>query len=197
MFVELHLGTTDRPVINLLKRLGYGLAALTVGNNDIEEIPTFRKLVITQNSTWKLRMVKNFDIVSVIPWSRFVLNKFISDERIDLITINDISKNALPTKPQARAMAREGKALEIVINPIINHGEQGLAFLRDLINEYTTVDELMIVISQGINNVTDIRNPRDIIELIHVLSSINAAPLISDNPYELIVNAMYRRGVCA
>ncbi|MFP3491323.1 MAG: hypothetical protein RXN86_00965, partial [Vulcanisaeta sp.] len=98
MFVELHLGTTDKPVINLLKRLGYGLAALTVGNNDIEEIPTFRKLVITQNSTWKLRMVKNFDIVSVIPWSRFVLNKFISDERIDLITINDINKNTLPTK---------------------------------------------------------------------------------------------------
>jgi ribonuclease P/MRP protein subunit RPP1 len=197
MFVELHLGTTDRPVINLLKRLGYGLAALTVGNNDIEEIPTFRKLVITQNSTWKLRMVKNFDIVSVIPWSRFVLNKFISDERIDLITINDINKNTLPTKSQARVMVREGKALEIVINPIINHGEQGLAFLRDLINEYTTVDELMIVISQGINNVTDIRNPRDIIELIHVLSGINAIPLISDNPYELVVNAMYRRGVCA
>ncbi|MCG2863196.1 MAG: hypothetical protein L7G99_02135 [Vulcanisaeta sp.] len=197
MFVELHLSSADKPLIRLLRRLGYGLAALTIGGGeDVDEIPIFRKLVITQNSAWKLRMYRSFDIVSVIPWNRFVLNKFISDDRIDVITINEVNINVIPSKPQARFMAKEGKALEIVLNPILKHGERGLAFLRDVINEYITVDGLTMVLSQGISNVADIRNPRDIIALISVLTGINADPLISDNPYELIVDAVYRRGVC-
>ncbi|MCG2869528.1 MAG: RNase P subunit p30 family protein [Vulcanisaeta sp.] len=197
MFVELHLSSADKPLIRLLRRLGYGLAALTIGGGeDVEEIPIFKKLVITQNSAWKLRMYRSFDIVSVIPWNRFVLNKFISDDRIDVITINEVNINVIPSKPQARFMAKEGKALEIVLNPILKHGERGLAFLRDVINEYITVDGLTMVLSQGISNVADIRNPRDIIALISVLTGINADPLISDNPYELIVDAVYRRGVC-
>ncbi|MCG2886744.1 MAG: RNase P subunit p30 family protein [Vulcanisaeta sp.] len=197
MFVELHLSSADKPLIRLLRRLGYGLAALTIGGGeDVDEIPIFKKLVITQNSAWKLRMYRSFDIVSVIPWNRFVLNKFISDDRIDVITINEVNINVIPSKPQARFMAKEGKALEIVLNPILKHGERGLAFLRDVINEYITVDGLTMVLSQGISNVADIRNPRDIIALISVLTGINADPLISDNPYELIVDAVYRRGVC-
>ncbi|MFP3215851.1 MAG: RNase P subunit p30 family protein [Vulcanisaeta sp.] len=197
MFVELHLSSVDKPLIRLLRRLGYGLAALTIGGGeDVDEIPIFKKLVITQNSAWKLRMYRSFDIVSVIPWNRFVLNKFISDDRIDVITINEVNINVIPSKPQARFMAKEGKALEIVLNPILKHGERGLAFLRDVINEYITVDGLTMVLSQGISNVADIRNPRDIIALISVLTGINADPLISDNPYELIVDAVYRRGVC-
>lgn len=197
MFVELHLSSVDKPLIRLLRRLGYGLAALTIGGGeDVDEIPIFRKLVITQNSAWKLRMYRSFDIVSVIPWNRFVLNKFISDDRIDVITINEVNIDVIPSKPQARFMAKEGKALEIVLNPILKHGERGLAFLRDVINEYITVDGLTMVLSQGISNVADIRNPRDIIALISVLTGINADPLISDNPYELIVDAVYRRGVC-
>jgi ribonuclease P/MRP protein subunit RPP1 len=197
MFVELHLSSADKPLIRLLRRLGYGLAALTIGGGeDVDEIPIFKKLVITQNSAWKLRMYRSFDIVSVIPWNRFVLNKFISDDRIDVITINEVNINVIPSKPQARFMAKEGKALEIVLNPILKHGERGLAFLREVINEYITVDGLTMVLSQGISNVADIRNPRDIIALISVLTGINADPLISDNPYELIVDAVYRRGVC-
>jgi ribonuclease P/MRP protein subunit RPP1 len=197
MFVELHLSSVDKPLIRLLRRLGYGLAALTIGGGeDVDEIPIFKKLVITQNSAWKLRIYRSFDIVSVIPWNRFVLNKFISDDRIDVITINEVNIDVIPSKPQARFMAKEGKALEIVLNPILKHGERGLAFLRDVINEYITVDGLTMVLSQGISNVADIRNPRDIIALISVLTGINADPLISDNPYELIVDAVYRRGVC-
>nr|MCG2881177.1 hypothetical protein [Vulcanisaeta sp.] len=106
MFVELHLSSVDKPLIRLLRRLGYGLAALTIGGGeDVDEIPIFKKLVITQNSAWKLRMYRSFDIVSVIPWNRFVLNKFISDDRIDVITINEVNINVIPSKPQARFMA--------------------------------------------------------------------------------------------
>ncbi|WP_243675328.1 RNase P subunit p30 family protein [Vulcanisaeta distributa] len=159
MFVELHLSSTDRKLIRLLKALGYGIAALVVGGNDVEEIPTFRKLVITQRSAWKIRMFKDFDLVSVIPWSRFVLNKLINDDRIDVITINEVNRKVLPSKDQARVMAREGKALEIVINPIVSIGESGLAFLRDFINEYSTIDGLRIIVSQGIGKVSDVRNP--------------------------------------
>ncbi|MGC8605955.1 MAG: RNase P subunit p30 family protein [Vulcanisaeta sp.] len=197
MFAELHLASVDKSLIKLLSRLGYGLVAITVGgSNDIVELPIFRKLVITQNSTWKISMHKNFDIVSVIPWNRFVINKFINDERIDLITINDVDKNALPSKPQARVMANEGKALEIVLNPIIRHGEHGLAFLRDIINEYSVIDGLKIVVSQGISKVSDVRNPRDIIELMRVLSNVDAKPFLSDYPSEILVDAVYKRGVC-
>lgn len=106
MFVELHLSSTDRKLIRLLKALGYGIAALVVGGNDVEEIPTFRKLVITQRSAWKIRMYRSFDLVSVIPWSRFVLNKLISDDRVDVITINEVNRSILPSKDQARVMAR-------------------------------------------------------------------------------------------
>ena len=197
MFVELHLGSVDRRVVQLLRVLGYGLAALVVGgDNDIEEMPIFKKLVVTQRSAWKLRMSRHFDLVSVIPWSRFVLNKLISDDRVDVITINEVNRNILPSKDQARVMAKEGKALEIVVNPIVGNGEAGLAFLRDVINEYSTIDGLRIVLSQGINKVSDVRNPRDIVELIRVLTDVNAKPMISDNPYEVIVDALYRRGVC-
>ncbi|WP_446751856.1 RNase P subunit p30 family protein [Vulcanisaeta sp. JCM 16161] len=197
MFVELHLSSTDRRLIRLLKALGYGLVALVIGGgNDIEEMPTFRKLVITQGSAWKIRMYKSFDLVSVIPWSRFVLNKLISDDRVDVITINEVNRNILPSKDQARVMAREGKALEIVINPIVSNGEGGLAFLRSIINEYSAIDGLRIVVSQGIGKVSDVRNPRDVAKLIEVLADVNAKPLISDNPYEVVVDALYRRGVC-
>ena len=197
MFVELHLGSVDRRVVQLLRVLGYGLAALVVGgNNDIEEMPIFRKLVVTQRSAWKLRMFRHFDLVSVVPWNRFVLNKLISDDRVDLITINEVNKSILPSKDQARVMAREGKALEIVVNPIVSNGEAGLAFLRDVINEYFTIDGFKIVLSQGIGKVSDVKNPRDIVELIRVLTGVNAKPMISDNPYEVIVDALYRRGVC-
>ncbi len=195
MFVELHLGSTDGKLIRLLKRLGYGLAALVV-SGDVEEFPTFRKLVITRGSAWKIRMYKDFDLVSVIPWSRFVLNKLISDDRVDVITINEVNRSILPSKAQARAMAREGKALEIVVNPIIDSGEVGLAFLRDAINEFYTIDGLRIIVSQGISKAPDVRNPRDVVELIQVLTGIDAKPLISDNPYEVIADALYRRGVC-
>ncbi|WP_054842454.1 RNase P subunit p30 family protein [Vulcanisaeta distributa] len=197
MFVELHLSSTDRKLIRLLKALGYGIAALVVGGNDVEEIPTFRKLVITQRSAWKIRMYRSFDLVSVIPWSRFVLNKLISDDRVDVITINEVNRSILPSKDQARVMAREGKALELVINPIVNDGESGLAFLRDVINEYSTIDGLRIIVSQGIGRVSDVRNPRDVMKLIEVLTNVNAKPpLISDNPYEVIADALYRRGIC-
>ena len=196
MFVELHLSSTDKRLIRLLKLLGYKLLALVVGGDDIEELPVFRKLVVTEGSAWKIGMFKSFDLVSVVPWSRFVLNKLISDDRVDVITINEVNRAILPSKAQARVMAREGKALEIVINPIVSNGETGLAFLRDVINDYSTIDGLRIVISQGIIKVSDVRNPRDIVELIKVLTDINAKPLISDNPYELLVDALYRRGVC-
>ncbi len=194
MFVELHLGSTDRKLIRLLKALGYGLVALVIGGNDVEELPTFRKLVITRGSAWKIRMFKNFDIVSVVPWSRFVLNKLISDDRVDVITIDEVNRDILPSKAQARVMAREGKALEIVINPIVSNGEAGLAFLRDVINEYSTIDGLRIIVSQGVSKVSDVRNPRDIAKLIEVLTNANAKPLVSDNPYEVLVDALYRRG---
>ncbi len=141
-------------------------------------------------------MFKNFDLVSVVPWSRFVLNKLISDDRVDVITINEVNRDILPSKAQARIMAREGKALEIVINPIVSNGEAGLAFLRDVINEYSTIDGLRIIVSQGVSKVSDIRNPRDIAKLIEVLTNVNAKPLVSDNPYEVLVDALYRRGVC-
>ncbi|MGC8542391.1 MAG: RNase P subunit p30 family protein [Vulcanisaeta sp.] len=197
MFVELHLGSADRRLISLLKRLGYGLVALIIsGNNDIEELPAFRKLVITKGSAWKIGLSRSFDLVSVVPWSRFALNKLISDDRIDAITVNEVNRKVLPSKAQARAMAREGKALEIVINPIVSNGESGLAFLRDVINDYSTIDGLRIVVSQGISKVSDVRNPRDIVELIRVLTGVDAKPLISENPYELLVDALYRRGVC-
>ena len=197
MFVELHLGSVDRRIVRLLRRLGYGLVALVVGgNNDIEEIPTFRKLVIMQRSAWKIRMSSHFDLVSVVPWSRFVLNKLISDDRVDVITINEVNRNILPSKDQARIMAREGKALEIVVNPIVSNGEAGLAFLRDVINEYSTIDSLRIIVSQGISKVSDVKNPRDIVELIKVLTGIDAKLMVTDNPYEVIVDALYRRGVC-
>ncbi|WP_054857097.1 RNase P subunit p30 family protein [Vulcanisaeta sp. JCM 16159] len=196
MFVELHLSSTDRKLIRLLKALGYGIAALVVGGNDVEEIPTFRKLVITQRSAWKIRMFKDFDLVSVVPWSRFVLNKLINDDRIDVITINEVNRKVLPSKDQARVMAREGKALEIVINPIVSIGESGLAFLRDFINEYSTIDGLRMVVSQGIGKVSDVKNPRDVVKLVEVLTNINAKPLVSENPYEVIADALYRRGVC-
>ena len=196
MFVEFHLNSTDARLIRLLKALGYGLAALAVGGDGVEEFPVFRKLVVTRGSAWKIRMFRGFDVVAVVPWSRFALNKLISDDRVDVIMINEVNRDALPSKAQARAMAREGKALEIVINPIIVAGEQGLAFLRDVINEYSTIDGLRIIVSQGIGKVSDVRNPRDVVELIRVLTGVDAKPFISDYPYEVIVDALYRRGLC-
>lgn len=87
--------------------------------------------------------------------------------------------------------------MELVINPIVNDGESGLAFLRDVINEYSTIDGLRIIVSQGIGRVSDVRNPRDVMKLIEVLTNVNAKPpLISDNPYEVIADALYRRGIC-
>ncbi|BDR93510.1 RNase P subunit p30 family protein [Vulcanisaeta souniana] len=197
MYVELHLGSVDKKLIKLLVMLGYGMAAIvTGGGNDIDEFPVLRKLVITQGSAWKIKMYKNFDLVSVIPWSRFVLNKLISDDRIDVVTINTINKRLLPSKAQARVMAEEGKALEIVITPIVSYGERGLAFLRDVISDYSTIDGLRIVLSQGISKVSDVRNPRDVVELMEVLTGIDVSGMFSDEPYELLVDAMYRRGIC-
>ncbi len=197
MFVELHLGSMDKKLIKLLAKLGYGMAAIvTGGDNDIDEFPIFRKLIITQGSAWKIKMYESFDLVSVIPWSRFTLNKLISDDRIDVVTINTVNRRLLPSKAQARVMAKEGKALEIVINPIVSYGVEGLAFLRDVINNYSTINGLRIVLSQGISKVSSVRNPRDVAKLMEVLTGIDVSSMLSDEPYELLVDAMYKRGVC-
>lgn len=65
-----------------------------------------------------------------------------------------------------------------------------------MISDYSTIDGLRIVLSQGISKVSDVRNPRDVVELMEVLTGIDVSGMFSDEPYELLVDAMYRRGIC-
>jgi hypothetical protein len=195
-FVELHLASLEPRVLATMESVGYGAAALAAGRGYVEtNIMLLSKLVITEGGAWKLRMHGEFDIVSVIPWSRFVLNKFIRDERIHVITIDDTRRGAVPSRAQARVMAREGKALEVVVNPILDKG--GLAFLRELLNSMIHVDGLVVLISQGISDTRDVRNPRDVAALLGILApGFRWELAMSQGAYAFISDVAYMRGIC-
>ncbi len=196
-YVEFHLGTLDDNVLRLLARLGYGVVLTYVGFKATSDaLPIFAKIFITRETTWRFRLIRKYTIVAVRPWNRFVLNKYAADERVDVITIDAPDKEALPSKAQARLMAERGKALEIVLNPILKYGEKGLVFLRDVLVKYTKIEDLRIIVSQGVSGIKDVRNPRDVRDLIEILTGLNAEPFLCENPYEVLSDAIFRRGVC-
>ncbi|WP_069808075.1 RNase P subunit p30 family protein [Vulcanisaeta thermophila] len=200
MFVEFHINTLDPRVIHIMRSVGYSVLVTTATRQpDNPELPIFTKLVLTQGSMWRVRLARRYDVVSVIPWSRFVLNKLITDERIDVITINTVNREVTPSKAQARVMAREGKALEFVLKPIISMGEAGLLFLRNSLMEYMHIDGLRVIVSQGVDDVYDVRNPRDVVALLSLLTGMDVkelSSLVGDNPMGIISDAIYRRGLC-
>ena len=198
-FVELHLQTVDEAVLRALERLGYSAAAV-VGDFDIARAQEATNILLVRKVMLGAPRPRGRHwphIVAVVPRDRFALNKFIRKADVDVITISEVDEGKVPSKAQARVMAREGKALEIVVNPILSRGSRGLSFLRRLLETLSTVDELPIIVSQGIAAGSDVRNPRDVAALLSLIEPGRGwISSMSELAVGVIVDAMFRRGVC-
>jgi len=209
VFVELHVDVPSEELLNVLKvmeSIGYDIVAIV--NKTISEVSQLQhhldrllllsKLYVTSRELGKiLRVFRRFDLISVQPENRFVLNKIIRLPEVDLVTIDLTNLDAVPSKDQLKIMAEEGKALEILLDKVLTGSYKLLKALDILVHQVYKIDNLVLFFSQNVKSVYDVRNPRDVIALIQVITEIdnNYFKMLRESWLRYIVDTFYRRGV--
>ena len=205
-FIELHVEETNnlKQIFKVLERLGYRLVALVnvkLNQVDAEILEETRllvltKLYVTRENIYKLDKFYMYDLVSIHPWDRFSLNKFIRRREIDMVTLTPENLRVAPTKDQVKAMVEEGKAIEVLIKGFL-HDVSKIKPLANYIRNILTVDDITIIISQGISNMYDLVNPRDVYTLLRVFLELDRywVRKLLDEAIKFIVDTMYRKGV--
>jgi hypothetical protein len=133
------------------------------------------------------------EVAAVKAPDRFRLNKYIYRRDIDVVTVAPGS--AVPSKAQLRALADQGKAVEVVIGDFIRINPSGLIQVLDLMED---VRGLTLIFSQGVTDVRSVKNPMDILNYLDALTGHRRPwidPLLR-SPLDYLVDVMYRRGVC-
>ncbi len=187
MFIETHLATHDEAVLHSLLRLNYIAAVSLVRIRDAEgDLLILRKIR-------GLRRRLPFTIAYIEGNNRYVLNKYITSDNIDVVTI--LPGSEYPSRRQLSIIEDEGKYVELVALPFVRRGLIGdLSKVALDVMDYST----KAILTVGIESINDVRNPIDLVNLMAVLTGDKGywIKAISDNPMNLIVDAIYKSGVC-
>lgn len=174
--------------MEVLARMGYVAVATLKRARGIDDVLVFRKVKASR----RLR-IGQFTITYIDGGDRYVLNKYITNDNVDVITI--LPSREYPSRRQLSMINDEGKYVEIVVMPFIRGGLLGeLASVAS--DVFDRVDRA--VLSLGIRGISDVRNPHDVVHLMAMLTGDRGYWMraIRENPMALITDAIYKRGVC-
>ncbi len=208
-FVELHVDVQESNLpktLSVMDELGYDIAALV--NKTIREVAELQvglrnmlllsKLYVSSRELRKIpRLLAKFDIVSVCPEDRFVLNKIVRLPEVDIVTVDLSNPRALPSKSQLKVMAEEGKALEILLNKALGGQYRYMKTLDIIVHQLQNIDSLVVFFSQNIKSIYEVKNPRDIVAFIEVVTELERdyVEKLREHWLQFIVDSMYRRGI--
>ncbi|MGC8597835.1 MAG: hypothetical protein ACP5NY_08005 [Thermocladium sp.] len=182
--VEFDLRNHSFYIDKVLMRLGY-IAAVSPKPSGPWDL-----LVLSKVERGRGRLM---EIAAVKAPDRFRLNKYIYRRDIDVVTV--IPGSAVPSKAQLRALAGQGKAVEVVIGDFIRLDPGGLIRVLDLMED---VKGLTLIFSQGVTDLRSVKNPMDILNYLDALTGRRRPwvdPLLR-SPLDYLVDVMYRRGIC-
>lgn len=187
MFIELHLTTGDRQVLDALARMNYLAVASTVkvkgGFNDL----------LVMRKVLGPRRIGKLAITYVIGNNRYALNKYITNDMIDVVTI--LPGPEYPSRRQLSMIEDEGKYVELVVLPFTRRGLiRELGEVAQNIMDYST----RAIVSLGVGSLNDVKNPMDAVSLLTLLTGDENywVKAVRDNPLMLIVDSIYKAGVC-
>ncbi|ABW02145.1 hypothetical protein [Caldivirga maquilingensis] len=187
MFIETHLVTSDEHVLRSLLRLNYiavvSLARIKDAGDDLLILRKIRGL----------RRRIPFTVTFIEGNNRYMLNKYITNDNIDVITI--LPGPEYPSRRQLSIIEDEGKYIELVALPFVRRGLIGdLSKVALDIMDYSTKAVLTI----GVESINDVKNPIDLVNLMTLLTGDKGywIKAIKDNPISLIVDSIYKSGVC-
>ena len=187
MFIETHLATHDEYVLRSLLRLNYiAVVSLVRIKGMGDDLLILRKIR-------GLRRRVPFTIAFIEGNNRYMLNKYITNDNIDVITI--LPGSEYPSRRQLSIIEGEGKYVELVALPFIRRGLIGdLSKVALDIMDYST----KAILTVGIESINDVKNPIDLVNLMTILTGDKGywIKAIKDNPMNLIVDAIYKSGVC-
>ncbi|WP_292000399.1 hypothetical protein [Caldivirga sp.] len=187
MFIETHLATRDDYVLRSLVRLNY-IAVVSLA-----KIKGVRDDLLVLRKVRGLRRRAPFTIVFIEGNNRYVLNKYIANDNVDVVTI--LPGPEYPSRRQLSIIEEEGKYVELVALPFIRRGLIGdLSRVALDIMDYST----KAILTLGMESINDVKNPIDLVNLMTLITGdkdywIRA---IKNNPLNLIVDAIYKSGVC-
>ena len=191
MFIELHLTTNDPEVLRAMVRMGYVAAASTTRVRDEEDsgLLVMRKVQGPRRGGWG-----QFTVSYVVGNNRYALNKYITNDRVDVVTI--LPGREYPSRRQLAIMEGEGKYIELVLLPFLRMG-----LLNDLVKVASDVMDYSTraVLSLGVGSMNDLKNPMDAAALLGMLTGDRGywVRAVKDNPMALVVDSIYRSGVCS
>ncbi len=205
-YTELHIECDEdlERIIKVLERLKCSVVGivnyrkeLAVHLYDKTNILVLTKQYLCRDNFHKIRHWQHYDIVSVNPWDRFVINKFIGMDIIDVIVLDFSNEKAIPSKDQVRSLVKRGKAIEILVNKVVEKGEHALRGMYRFLSDILHIDDLVLIFSQGISRIEDVRNPRDVYAFIQVLLEIDKSVLIEmrKRVIEFLTDVFYKRGL--
>ncbi|GGP22244.1 hypothetical protein GCM10007981_17530 [Thermocladium modestius] len=182
-YVEFDLRIHSPEIDNVLSGLGY-VAAVSPRPGG-----PWNLLVLSKVSAGRGRLM---EVVAVRAPDRFRLNKLIYRRDIDVVTI--APGTAVPSRAQMRALADQGKAVEVVVGEFMRSDPRRLLEILDLMEDFVGAS----LFSQGASTIGEIKNPLDILNYLDAMTGRRRPwvdPLLK-NPLDYLVDTMYRRGVC-
>lgn len=184
-YVEFDLRIHSPPEIdNVLSGLGY-VAAVSPRPGG-----PWNLLVLSKVSAGG-RGGRLMEVVAVRAPDRFRLNKLIYRRDIDVVTI--APGTAVPSRAQMRALADQGKAVEVVVGgEFMRSDPRRLLEILDLMEDFVGAS----LFSQGASTIGEIKNPLDILNYLDAMTGRRRPwvdPLLK-NPLDYLVDTMYRRG---
>jgi hypothetical protein len=191
MFIELHLMTNDPEVLRAMARMGYVAAASITRVRDEEDsgLLVMRKVQGPRRGGWG-----QFTVSYVVGNNRYALNKYITNDRVDVVTI--LPGREYPSRRQLAIMEGEGKYIELVLLPFLRMG-----LVNDLVKVASDVMDYSTraVLSLGVGSMNDLKNPMDAAALLGMLTGDRGywVRAVKDNPMALVVDSIYRSGVCS
>ncbi len=208
VFAELHVRVDSvdelAKILQVLEELGVdvvGVVNRSAGLLELQERTRallLSKLYLTDCSREVLRRARRmYDIVAVRPENRFRLNKLIRAPEINVITLDFSDERQLPSRDQVKVMASEGKALEILIGSDLLSSQRMLGMLCKYLESIVATDDLVLIFSQNIRSVRDVRNPRDLMSFIAVLVDVDKRLLddLRARLLDFLSDVFYLKGV--
>ncbi len=209
-YICLHVSVSDNEslvrILNIMDNIGYDIIAIV--NKTIREVSQIQdrvkrslllsKLCVSGRELKKYRSsaLQRYDIISVRPEDRFILNKLIRTPSVDIVTVYAHERDAIPSKDQLKIMAIEGKALEILVDYSVLYEYRKLKSFDILLNQALEIEGLTVFVTNVVNKVSDIRCPGDLEHFLYILTEDRyVIRELRRKWLEFVVYTFYKRGV--